>query len=134
MTSTATATRHARSITSTGDGDDREYVVSCACRTFYASRLTSYADAVAADAAHKAAVASGEWQAEQVAAATRLADLAPLHDAIRAHNDAQDTRRSAAFGVIIARQHGGDIEAARADLEAAKLAEVAAEAALEALR
>lgn len=116
MTSPATTTRHARSIERDDDG---EYAVSCSCRTGYRGRLETYAEAVRIDAEHKAAVAAGTWQAEQDAKAARLEALAPLHAAMTEHFEARDARQSAAFGVIIARQHGGDVETARADLDAA---------------
>lgn len=108
-----TTTKHTRSIERDDDG---EYAVSCSCRTVYVSRLDTYAAAVAVDAAHKAAVANGTWQAEQDAEAARLADLAPLHAAQRELNNARDARQSAGFAVIIAKQRGGDVEAARAEL------------------
>lgn len=129
-----TTTKHSRQITAEGEGEDREYAASCSCATTYVSRLATYADALKACDAHKAAVADGTWQAEQDAEATRLADLAPLHDAQRARFVAQKKVRSCGFAVLIAKQHGGDVEAARADLTAARAILAAAEAALDAFR
>ena len=106
-------TKHARTI----ERDGEEYTYSCTCRTVYTSRLSSWADAVAYDKAHKAAVAEGTWQAEQDAEAARMAAVAPLHDAKRAYYDAKDDRQSAAFAYIIAKQNDGDVEAARAELD-----------------
>jgi len=110
---------HTSEITSDGAGEDKEYAVGCSCRTHYVSRLRTYADAVAVRTAHKQAVADGTWQAEQDAEAARLAERAPLNAAKREHFEALDDRRSAGFGVLIAKQRGGDVEAARADLAAA---------------
>lgn len=128
------AVKHSRDIEKTGTGDDAEYAVSCSCRTFYRSRLNTYAAATAADAEHKATVADGSWAAGQAEHAARMEALAPLHEAQREHFDAKEARQSAGFGVLIAKQHGGDVEAARADLEAAKARLEAAEAALAAVQ
>lgn len=112
--------RHMRSIEKTGEADDTEYAVSCSCRTFYLSRLTTRAAALNADAEHKAHVTSGVWQIEQDASSDRLNRLAPEHNAIRALQDAKEALNSAAFGVIIARQKGGDVASANAILASAK--------------
>lgn len=126
--------KHARDITSEGAGDDKEYAVSCSCRTFYRARLGSYAAAVEADLEHKSTVADGSWAAGQAAHAARMEALAPLHAAIVEEEEAASERQSAAFAVIIAKQHGGDVEAARADLKAATARLEVAQAALAAVQ
>jgi hypothetical protein len=124
------AVRHARTIEHNDEtGDDREYNVSCACGE-YRGRLRSYAEAVEVDRAHKAAVADGTWQAEQDAEAARLAALAPLNMALHDRAEAIGDRRSAALGLVVAQQHGGDVEAARAEYVAANEALAVAEATL----
>lgn len=122
-------TTHTSTIESTGTGEDKEWSHACTCRT-YTGRIRSHADAVQIRAAHKAAVADGTWQAEQDTKAVALATLKPLHDAQREHYEAVDAMRSAGFGVLIAKQHGGDIDAAMADLTAATTRLAAALAAL----
>lgn len=111
-------TQHSRSIEGAGSGEDREYALSCSCKTVYRSRLRTFAEAVEIDRAHKAAVA----------------ELAPLNAAIREQADAASDRQSAAFAYVIARQNGGDVDAARAELSAARKRQAAATAALEQLR
>jgi hypothetical protein len=128
------AMKHSRSIESTGSGEDREYALSCSCKTIYRSRLRTYAEAVEIDRAHKAAVADGTWAAEQAAEAARLEALAPLNAAIREQADAASDRQSAAFAYIIAKQNGGDVDAAKAELSAAREREATATASLEQLR
>lgn len=130
MTSTPTP-RHARSIEKDESG---EYAVSCACRTLYAGRVQSWAEAVTIYTAHRDAVTSGAWQAEQDAEAARLAELAPLHEAMRFHAEATDALRSAGFGVMIARQKGGDVEIAKRALEDARREHAEATAYLATLR
>ena len=122
--------KHSSELDSTGTGEDKEWSHSCSCRTAYTGRLGSHTEAVAVRSDHKIAVADGTWQAKQDAEAHRLGVLRPLHDAQRELGDAVDERRSAGFGVLIARQHGGDIDAAIADLEAADVRLAAANAAL----
>lgn len=128
-----TTQTHTRSIEKSGEGEDAEYAASCSCRTVYTSRLSTYAAAVEVDRLHKRDVADGSWAAEQAAKAAHLEALAPLHDAQREHFEAKEARQSAGFAVIIAKQRGGDVEAARRDLEAAKARLEAAEAALAAV-
>ena len=122
--------KHSSELDSTGTGEDKEWSHSCSCRTAYTGRLRSHTEAVAARSAHKAAVADGTWQAEQDAKAVVRAILKPLHDAQREHYEAMDDRRSAGFGVLIARQHGGDDTAAMAEVAAADVRLAAANAAL----
>lgn len=113
-----TTTKHTRTIERTDDGsepDTREYALSCACGTLYVSRLSSRADADRIMVSHLADVAEGLWSREIVAEAARMALLAPLHNAQREVADLTSDYRSAGFAVLVAQQHDGDVELAKAE-------------------